>query len=166
LEAGFRPWARFESQLSLRVNRKLPARLETLLSILGDMIDAARLDERMKEKKLSKSEMARRVGVTPPAIRDLVNGNSYSSRHLHKIARELGTTPAYLSGETDDPDSDVPDQPALDRDQLHLIESFDRLSAEDRAALLQIAHSMAGKGDKPTVHSPKLGYRAEAAGRR
>ena len=57
---------------------------------------------------MSQSELARRTGVTQGTIGGLVIGKARSSTHLHKIARHLQTTAAYLSGETDDPDEDAP----------------------------------------------------------
>lgn len=67
------------------------------------MLDAERLRERLTISGLSQSELARRLGLSQSAIARLALGNAYGSKHLHRIARELGTTPAYLSGETDDP---------------------------------------------------------------
>lgn len=54
----------------------------------------------------------------------------------------------------------------LTDDHRHLLSSFDRLNDEDRAALVQIAHSMAGKREVPTIHSPRTAFHAEAAGDR
>lgn len=71
------------------------------------MFNADRLRARMAERSLSQSELARRVGVSQASIYRLVKGDAYGSKHLHRIARELGTTPAYLAGETDDPDLDA-----------------------------------------------------------
>lgn len=71
------------------------------------MFNADRLRSRMAELSLSQSELARRVGVSQASIYRLVKGDAYGSKHLHRIARELGTTPAYLAGETDDPDLDA-----------------------------------------------------------
>lgn len=65
----------------------------------------------MDERELSQSELARRVGVTQTTIRKLLSGG-YGSKHLHRIARELQTSPAYLTGETDDPDIDAPAPPS------------------------------------------------------
>lgn len=56
----------------------------------------------MEKAGISQSELARRVGITQASVNKLLSGTAYGSRHLHKIARELGTSPAYLNGETDD----------------------------------------------------------------
>jgi transcriptional regulator with XRE-family HTH domain len=81
------------------------------------VIDAARIKARMADLDLSQSELARRVGVSQSAIHKLVSGNAYGSTHLHRIARELGTTPAYLTGEIDDPDGGAPAPAASPRFQ-------------------------------------------------
>lgn len=67
------------------------------------MFNADRFRKLLADKGLSQSELARRVGISQSAIHKLASGGAYGSAHLHKIARELGTSPAYLSGETDDP---------------------------------------------------------------
>lgn len=103
---------------------------------------------------LSQAELARRVGMAQPSIFQLIKRGKKGSTKLHVIARELGTTPAYLSGETDDPHADAPPPPLLDADERDLVEQFKHLSGADRRALLQIARSMAG-GAHPseTVHA-------------
>ena len=75
---------------------------------------AARMKARMAEKAVSQAELARQVGVAQPTIAKLMNGASRSSGHLHRIARVLETTPAYLSGETDDPDMGALPLPTLE----------------------------------------------------
>ena len=52
-----------------------------------------------KEKQLTQEEMARRLGVTPPAVNKWENGNSYPDiTLLAPIARLLGiTTDTLLS---------------------------------------------------------------------
>lgn len=67
------------------------------------MFDAARFKEQLTRAGLSQAELARRIGVSQQAIGNLATGSVQGTRHLHRIARELGTTPAYLAGETDDP---------------------------------------------------------------
>ena len=68
------------------------------------MVVADRLRERLLEKRLTQSELARRVGTRQSTVHSLVNGQSRSSSYLHKIAQELETTVDYLVGETDNPD--------------------------------------------------------------
>lgn len=86
---------------------------------IGDRIEA-----RIKELSLSQSELARRVGVAQATIAGLISGRSSGSKHLHAIARELQTTPQYLSGETDDPSEGAlpAPTPKLLADQLGLVE--------------------------------------------
>lgn len=66
---------------------------------LGD-----RIEERLQALQMTQSELARRVGTRQSTISSLVKGQSRSSSYLHKIARELETSPDYLLGDTDDPD--------------------------------------------------------------
>jgi phage repressor protein C with HTH and peptisase S24 domain len=67
------------------------------------MIDGARLAERIQAANLSQSELARRVGISQQTVHKLVTGQSRGSTHIASLARELATTPAYLSGDTDNP---------------------------------------------------------------
>lgn len=72
--------------------------------IIGARIRERRLAKGQGQPKgLSQSELARRLKLTQGTIAGLERGDSRSSTHLHRIARELDTTPAYLEGETDDP---------------------------------------------------------------
>ncbi len=102
----------------------------------------SRLRSRLAETGVSQSELARRVGVSQGTIAGLLSGKARSSSHLHVIARELGTTPAYLSGETDDPSESVPPEPSFDRVERELILGLRELQPGDRAALLRIANSL------------------------
>lgn len=72
------------------------------------MVIGERVRERMEANGLSQAELARRVGVSQPTINGLIHSNKIGSKHLHRIARVVGTTPAYLAGETDDPDLGAP----------------------------------------------------------
>lgn len=62
-----------------------------------------RILERLEAVGLSQSELARRVGITQPAVSNLIKRGNGSSSYLHRIAAELQTTAAYLAGQTDDP---------------------------------------------------------------
>lgn len=61
-----------------------------------------RLAMRLAEIGMSQAELARRIGVKQPSIAALISGKSQTTRHLHRIARELQTTAEYLTGEDDD----------------------------------------------------------------
>jgi transcriptional regulator with XRE-family HTH domain len=72
---------------------------------------SARLIERLEAREISQIELARRLGLSQQAINRMVRGKVRTTSHLHRIARELGTTPEYLIGETDDPDAGAPAPP-------------------------------------------------------
>jgi transcriptional regulator with XRE-family HTH domain len=136
------------------------------------MMIPERLRDQMALRDLSQSELARRVGVTQATIFKLLIGESYGTKHLHKIARELGTTPAYLTGETDDPEADAPEI-ELSFEERHLIESFHILDRADRSALIRIVDAMArsaavasGAPAGATIHDRRPAYAAEGAGDR
>ena len=122
-----------------------------------------RIRERLATINMSQSELARRVSLTQGTIAGLITGRSRSSSHIHRIARELGTTPAYLSGETDDPTSDAPDEETLSSETRELLAAFDTLSSRDRRALVQIATSLAAANDPtPTLHDKRQDYRGRS----
>lgn len=79
------------------------------------MFDADRLRELLAARQMSQGELARRIGISQQTISRLASGERYGSRHLHRIARELGTTPAYLEGEIDDPDEGAAPPPSAPR---------------------------------------------------
>lgn len=67
-----------------------------------------RIKDLLDEQGMSQAELARRVGIKQPSINHLIRKGAGGSAHLHKIARILGTSPEYLSGETDDPSVGAP----------------------------------------------------------
>jgi transcriptional regulator with XRE-family HTH domain len=108
------------------------------------VIVGPRIRERLKSRGLSQSELARRVRLDQSTISGLIKGDQQSSTKLHLIARELETTPAYLSGETDDPTAIIPDEPTYDSETRNLLDSFSMISAADRRAIVQLVQSLAG----------------------
>lgn len=60
---------------------------------------AENLRLRLEEMGMTQTELARQVGITQPTIGDLLSGKSQGSKHLHRIARVLQTTPEALTGE-------------------------------------------------------------------
>ncbi|MCP2016859.1 XRE family transcriptional regulator [Qipengyuania citrea] len=57
----------------------------------------------LEDRGWSQAELARRVGITPQSIGKLARGESQGSKHLHRIAALLETSPDYLMGDTDNP---------------------------------------------------------------
>lgn len=112
---------------------------------LRRVIIGARIQERLTQLDISQAELGRRVGLTQPAIANLIHRNKSGSSHLHRIARELGTTPAYLTGETDDPDGDGAE--LLTSQEQRLLEIYRELPKKDRAALKTLLERMADNED-------------------
>ena len=107
------------------------------------MVVGSRIRERLGEVGLSQSELARRVGLSQPAVNALIRGATRSTPQLHLIARELRTSPAFLNGEVDDPALDAPEQPELSQSEAALVAVFRDLDDRTRAALLLVAQTMA-----------------------
>lgn len=57
--------------------------------------------------------LAREVGLHQSTINGIIKNGQRSSTHIVAIARALWTTPEYLLGETDDPDTDAPIRPPV-----------------------------------------------------
>lgn len=62
-----------------------------------------RLAELRKSAGISQAELARRVGIGQSSANRLEAGGTRNPRQIIEIARVLGTTPEYLTGESDDP---------------------------------------------------------------
>jgi transcriptional regulator with XRE-family HTH domain len=121
--------------------------------------------DRVKERRiaagLSQSALARRVRLDPSTISGLESGDAKGSRYLHKIARALQTTPAYLSGETDDPETDSVDAPSMSVEECDWVELLRGMAKEDRRAMLRLARSLAARPAGETVHDSQHAYRGE-----
>jgi len=114
---------------------------------------ATRIEERRKAIGISQAELARRIGVRQSTINSLVNGNSRTSRSLVKIARELRTTAAYLSGETDDPESELPDGDiALSSEERDWVDLLRAIPPKERAAALTLVRTIATSASSPSIH--------------
>jgi transcriptional regulator with XRE-family HTH domain len=96
----------------------------------------------LNECQLTQGELARRIGVSQQTISRLAAGERYGTKHLHRIARELGTTPAYLAGETDDPDGPGGDAPRLSAVEREWLELLTALPEDQRKALRLIARGL------------------------
>ena len=127
------------------------------------MIRKDRIAALMQQLGIKQAELARRVGVSQPTIFRLINSNKTGSIRMHRIARELGTTPAYLMGESDDPSIDAAEL-ALDYGDREALALFNGLTPADQKAVKQIMRSMAEHGaPSGTMHTPRLPFHGAAA---
>jgi phage repressor protein C with HTH and peptisase S24 domain len=107
-----------------------------------------RLQERLEMQGISQSELARRIGVKQPSIARLISGETQTSRHLHLIARELATTPDYLTGGTDSPTGNIVASPTVPYRSMPAADINPALIAEQLGSVLipqlEIGYSMGG----------------------
>lgn len=66
-------------------------------------IAGTRLDILRKRAGLSRNALAQMVGVSQPTISRLITGETKHTSVLMELAQALGTSPEYLTGESDDP---------------------------------------------------------------
>lgn len=72
-----------------------------------------------------------------------------------RIARALKTTPAYLTGETDDPSIDAVDL-AFSPQDIEWIDALHRLCSPDRDAVLQLVRSLGASRPIPKDHADQI----------
>lgn len=110
---------------------------------------------------MSQAELARRIPVDQSTINGLIRGHSRSSKHLHRIARELQTTAAYLTGETDDPETELPTF-MLNHEERQWIDYLHQLGEPERKSFITIMKSLIDGPAKPsTLHNDRRAFRAE-----
>jgi transcriptional regulator with XRE-family HTH domain len=128
------------------------------------VIVGARIEERLKAARLSQSALARSVKLSQSTINGLVKGDQRSTTKLHEIARVLNTTPAYLSGEIDDPDCNAVQEPPLDFETREILDDIADMDPADRRAIAQLARSLTRRAPSrregpATLHAPVTSYR-------
>lgn len=102
------------SEAYRQVNRTTDIFCDSVSYTIAAMSMGDRINERLEALDLSQAELARRVKVSQPTINALIRGGAAGSKHLHKIAAELETSPAWLAGETDDPSPIAPRTSAIE----------------------------------------------------
>lgn len=115
-----------------------------------------RIRQRLLLLGISQAELARRLKIHQATVNGLINGGQRSSTHLHRIAAELKTTPAFLSGETDDPSLDAP-PPTLSSEDQALLALYHSLESSGQKAVIEIMRTMAQAALAGTAmqHPPK-----------
>lgn len=123
----------------------------------------------MSVVQVTQTELAAAIGLSQQAVSRLISGEVRESKRLHRIARALKTTPAYLEGEVDDPEQDAPPEPDLTLDERELLEFYRVLAPTERVLVQQLVRSLAGQaagapkgfgGGSGTgrLHTPKIEY--------
>lgn len=90
------------------------------------MIDRDRLRDAMSRNGFSQAELARRSGVSPAAIQQILNGKVKRSRALPDIAEALSVNAEWLEGRVDSPSRYVIDRLEEGADDLVAIPFFFR----------------------------------------
>lgn len=108
-------------------------------------------------------ELARRVGVSQQAMWKIFSGQTKRTRFLSDIARELRTTPEYLTGKSNDPSAEAL-LPDLTFEQRELLACFDSMDRTDQEMLLAMAMRLAERNAPGRVHARPQSYRHEPAG--
>lgn len=130
------------------------------------MLDPVRIRSRMEVLNVSQANLAKRVGVSQQTIGRLVTGGTFGSRYLHLIARELQTTPEYLTGETDDPHGEVGPAADLTMEERDWVELLRSIAPKDRAAALQLVRTIAHSAQSPMVQAHAQDFRPKDKGDR
>lgn len=105
-------------------------------------------------------ELARRVGISQQAMWKIFSGQTKRTRFLGDIARELKTTPEYLTHKTDDPSAEA-SLPDLTYDQRQLLACFDSMDRTDQEMLLAMAMRLAERTSPGRVHARLESYGVE-----
>ena len=121
-----------------------------------------RIEERLKALGISQAELARRADIPQSTVNTMIRRGSRSSPHLVKIAQVLGTTPAYLTGEVDDPKAEFPDF-ALSAPERADVEMTRLLPDEDRklvhSLIARLAECAELSSDGRTLHDRQIEFR-------
>lgn len=100
------------------------------------MFSFDRFDALIKEQGISKAFLAEKIGRHKTIFYDWQKGNSAPKKeYLDIIADILGTTPAYLTGESDDPGHAPEPTPA----QCQLLSLAETLTNEELQKTLEYA---------------------------
>jgi transcriptional regulator with XRE-family HTH domain len=114
----------------------------------------------MRQRAVSQSELARQIGTSPTTVWKLLNEPAQGSKHLHKIARVLGTSPEYLMDETSDSASIAPPN-MFTAVEVDILEKLRLLTPNDRKAVITLVRSLANSAHSSTVHTPQSEFRGE-----
>lgn len=123
----------------------------------------ARIEERLGALGITQAELARRAKLPQTTVNSLIRKGRRSSPHLVVLARELGTTAAYLAGDSNDPTANAPMARAMSSDARELLDCFEVLQADERREVLQITRRLAAlKLSSKSIALPSTAALADA----
>lgn len=115
---------------------------------------------------MTQAELCKRAEVPQSTLNSILQRDSRSTPHLVRIAAALRTSPAWLTEETDDPDSQVPDL-VMSFEERELLGLTRRLERADFEAVTYLVRRLAGAGVAParfsedrsaTLHDHSMGF--------
>lgn len=121
-----------------------------------------RIAERLKLLNISQSELARRTGLAQPTINALIKRNKVGSKYLHRVAAELLTSAAYLTGETENPEPGYEAATVLSFEEREVLDVLRSMSARDRSAFMHVVRLMSGGIANATLGVPRGDYGVES----
>lgn len=90
---------------------------------------ADRIKKKMEELDINQYELAKKVGISQPAIQKILIGETKEPRKIFQIAQALGTTVAWLQSGKMPTDSEIP--PVIDRDDWTALSPKTRAFIDD-----------------------------------
>lgn len=107
-----------------------------------------RIKERLAAIGMKQADLVRSSGVPQSTLASILQRDTRSTPHLMRLAIALKTTPGYLLGETDDPNSQVPET-ALSYEEQLFFERLRHLSRDDFERISWLVNRLA---------EPRAGY--------
>lgn len=112
---------------------------------MADNIFAKRLEWLLKFRNAKVDELAKYVGVKPPAIYALLRGDNFPSGHsLIKIAEYLNVSIDYLVGRVDDYNTIVAEdaEEPLKEEILFIRRSYQKLTDDERRVIRSLVKTL------------------------
>jgi transcriptional regulator with XRE-family HTH domain len=135
-----------------------------------------RIRERLAAIGMKQIDLVRSSGVPQSTLASIFQRDTRTTPHLMKLAAALRTTPAYLLGETDDPEAEGAEA-VLSQEEQQLVIGLRRLTREDfetvAGLVYRLAEPQAGwvyraENDEPsrTFHDAQDSYNAVGPSRK
>ena len=102
-----------------------------------DLVD--KIDKFAKKKGWSRSEVLRRIDLSPAAASDWRKGKASPEKHIARLASLLDVSESYLRGEVDDPFPETGGELQMSDIKWALMKEADQMDDETMDEVLRIA---------------------------